>query len=106
MVETDKVFLKTLLEARDHRQLTSRIQEHFWAMTQDFLIPFERFITRILPLKREVSPFKVAPSLRKFDPKEFLELLPQLEAQSQRSRCRNWPALYVEPADGLHGIDI
>jgi len=97
MIENDKVFLKTILQRNNDKssrhKLANDIRDHFWGLTRDFMIPFERYFARLMPLKSAMSPFKQIPQMPTFDPKDFLKTLPQLEA-TQTTKCRNWTAVY------------
>eukprot|EP00039_Didymoeca_costata_P006971 m.95051 g.95051 ORF g.95051 m.95051 type:complete len:649 (+) comp13474_c0_seq1:417-2363(+) len=95
MIENDKSFARDLLKAKvsESSDLTIKIRAHFWSLTQQFLIPFERYFARIMPLKKAVSPFKAVPKFPKFDPKHFLSCLPEIDCPRQ-VRCRNWIAVY------------
>ena len=95
MIENDKTFLKTILQRKNDKtsrhKLANDIRDHFWGLTRDFMIPFERYFARLMPLKSAMSPFKQIPQMPTFDPKDFLKTLPLLEA-TQTTKCRNWTA--------------
>lgn len=57
ILEHDRVFMKKLLSTKRPMDASGLIREHFWSLTQQFLIPLESFAARLMPLKRLINPF-------------------------------------------------
>ena len=57
VLEHDRAFMKELLRASSHAVAGRLIRQHFWELTQQFLIPLESFAARLMPLKRSINPF-------------------------------------------------
>ena len=54
----------------------------------------ERYVASLMPLQRNISPFKGAPSLRPFDAEEFLKTLEQSGPQLTSGLKGDWVGLY------------
>lgn len=50
----------------------SILRRHFLELTQSFMIPLERYLSSLMPLKKEMSPFKAIPTTRPFVLDDFL----------------------------------
>jgi hypothetical protein len=48
---------------------------HFYELTQQFVLPLDRFVTRLMPLKRDVSPFRPLPRFPDFHVDDFFASL-------------------------------
>jgi hypothetical protein len=53
------------------------LRRHLMEMTQSFMIPLERYFSSLMPLHKNLSPFKSVPKLRQFETDEFLVSLKQ-----------------------------
>jgi len=62
-LQKDKVLLKAIakgVQTRRPSQVQSAlIRRHFLELTQSFIIPLERYIVRLMPLQKSISPYKV-----------------------------------------------
>ncbi|CAB3406915.1 unnamed protein product [Caenorhabditis bovis] len=69
----DKSLAKKLLKSVNNVEIQhSILQRHFLELTQSFMIPMERYLSSLMPLKKEMSPFKSIPSSRPFSMDDFL----------------------------------
>ena len=50
----------------------SILRRHFLELTQSFMIPLERYLSSLMPLRKEMSPFKAMPTTRPFSMEDFL----------------------------------
>jgi hypothetical protein len=70
------------------------IHKHILELTTSFVIPLERYLASLMPLKRDVLPWKLPPQLKPFDVQHFLGSLeiqgPQLTSKVKGS----WSDLY------------
>lgn len=59
----DKSIVKKLLRGiqnkRPEEVQSALLRRHFLELTQSFMIPLERYMSSLMPLQRNVSPFKV-----------------------------------------------
>jgi hypothetical protein len=51
--------------------------QHFYQLTQSFMNPFEQYFATLLPLQRQIVPWKTIPRLKPFSKKAFLASLPE-----------------------------
>lgn len=62
-LQRDKLLLKMIakgLQTRRPNEVQSAlIRRHFLELTQSFVIPLERYIARLMPLQKSISPYKV-----------------------------------------------
>ena len=62
-LQKDKVLLKAIakgVQTRRPSQVQSAlIRRHFLELTQSFIIPLERYIVRLMPLQKSISPYNV-----------------------------------------------
>eukprot|EP00052_Salpingoeca_macrocollata_P015617 m.124597 g.124597 ORF g.124597 m.124597 type:complete len:587 (+) comp19749_c0_seq4:35-1795(+) len=70
------------------------LRDKFAELTRAFTIPLEQYVARIMPLKKEISPFKPVPRMAEFNARAFLLSLPDCLPTLNRIRNGNWPALY------------
>uniref|UniRef100_A0A1I7ZM86 UDENN domain-containing protein n=1 Tax=Steinernema glaseri TaxID=37863 RepID=A0A1I7ZM86_9BILA len=72
----DKGLYKKLSKSSQSPEvLNSILCRHFLEITQSFMIPLERYLSSLMPLKKHISPFKAVPQARSFDHEEFLKTL-------------------------------
>ena len=59
----DKVLLKSITKGvqtcRPSQVQSALIRRHFLELTQSFIIPLERYVARLMPLQKSISPYKV-----------------------------------------------
>lgn len=59
----DKSIVKKLLRGmqtkRPEEVQSALLRRHFLELTQSFMIPLERYMSSLMPLQRNISPFKV-----------------------------------------------
>jgi hypothetical protein len=63
----DKTILKKLLKGvqtkRPGEVQTALLRRHLLELTQSFMIPLERYMASLMPLQKNISPYKVSFSL-------------------------------------------
>lgn len=70
------------------------IRRYFLELTQSFLIPLERYLASLMPLQRNISPFKAAPLIEPFNPDDFLKSLETSGPQLTTGIKGDWAGLY------------
>ncbi|KHN72432.1 Protein DENND6B [Toxocara canis] len=69
----DKTLMKKLLKRERPDSVQSAIlRRHMLELTQSFMIPLERYLSSLMPLQKQMSPFKAVPQARPFIVDEFL----------------------------------
>uniref|UniRef100_A0A914ZGA7 UDENN domain-containing protein n=1 Tax=Parascaris univalens TaxID=6257 RepID=A0A914ZGA7_PARUN len=69
----DKTLMKKLLKGERPDSVQSAIlRRHMLELTQSFMIPLERYLSSLMPLQKQMSPFKAVPQARSFIVEEFL----------------------------------
>jgi Stabilization of polarity axis len=62
-LQRDKVLLKIIAKGvqtrRPNEVQSALIRRHFLELTQSFIIPLERYMARLMPLQKTISPYKV-----------------------------------------------
>ena len=62
-LQKDKVLLKLIAKGvqtcRPNQVQSALIRRHFLELTQSFMIPLERYVARLMPLQKSISPYKV-----------------------------------------------
>lgn len=62
-LQKDKLILKKLLKGvqtrRPNEVQTALLKRHLTELTDSFMIPLERYIASLMPLQKNISPFKV-----------------------------------------------
>lgn len=51
------------------------LRRHFLELTQTFMIPLERYLASLMPLARNISPYRAAPKVKPFSAEDFLRSL-------------------------------
>lgn len=98
-LQKDKVFVKKIQNGiklkRPNFVQTLLIQRHFHELTQSFLFPLERYLSLLMPLKREINPFKLdPPEPRPFREAEFLQTIEKNGPQLTSTLKGDWSGLY------------
>ncbi|XP_052862590.1 heat shock 70 kDa protein [Anopheles cruzii] len=97
-VQKDKAFIKKiLLGMKTERPLSVQsalLRRHLLELTQSFMIPLERYMASLMPLQKDISPFRSAPQPNPFRQEDFLATLDDCGPQLT-STCRgDWEGLY------------
>ncbi|CAJ0584863.1 unnamed protein product, partial [Mesorhabditis spiculigera] len=91
----DKALIKKLLKGtRPDEVCSALLRRHFLELTQSFMIPLERHLSSLMPLRKTMSPFKSIPHPRPFVLDDFLVTL---EAAGPSLTCGikgDWSGLY------------
>ncbi|CAG0921681.1 unnamed protein product [Notodromas monacha] len=94
----DKTILKKLVRGlqtnRPVQVQSALLRRHLIELTQSFMIPLERYIATLMPLQKSICPFRAPPSLRPFNPDEFLATLDSAGPQLTTGVKGDWAALY------------
>lgn len=65
-LQKDKTILKKLFKGiqtkRPGEVQTALLKRHLTELTESFMIPLERYIASLMPLQKDISPFKVTTS--------------------------------------------
>ena len=70
------------------------IRRHFLELTQTFMIPLERYFASLMPLARNISPYRAAPKVKNFNPDEFIASLENCGPQLTSTVKGDWEGLY------------
>ncbi|XP_055387819.1 protein DENND6A [Condylostylus longicornis] len=99
-LKKDKTFIKTIQNGvktkRPEQVQTLLLRQHFLELTESFTIPLERYMASLLPLQKDISPFKAAPNPNEFKQDEFLATLEQSGPHLTSSLKGNWKGLYIK----------
>ncbi|XP_066285572.1 protein DENND6A-like isoform X2 [Branchiostoma lanceolatum] len=94
----DKNILKRLQKGiasrRPNEVQTAMLKRYLLELTQSFMIPLERYVASLMPLQRNVSPWKQAPRLKPFEPEEFLKTVEHSGPQLTSGLRGDWEGLY------------
>ncbi|XP_049805952.1 protein DENND6B [Schistocerca nitens] len=94
----DKLILKKLMKGiqtkRPGEVQTALLKRHLLEVTQSFMIPLERYMASLMPLQKNISPFKAAPTPRPFNQEEFLATLGTSGPQLTSIIKGDWVGLY------------
>lgn len=98
-LQKDKDFVKKIQNGiklkRPNFVQSLLIQRHFHELTQSFLFPLERYLSLLMPLKREINPFKLdPPQPRPFKESEFLQTIEKNGPQLTSTLKGDWTGLY------------
>ncbi|KAF5284781.1 hypothetical protein FQA39_LY04506 [Lamprigera yunnana] len=97
-LQKDKMVIKNLLlgiSARRPPEVQSALlRRHLLELTQSFMIPLERYIASLMPLLRNISPFKAAPLPLPFNPENFFATLDTTGPQLTSGIKGDWVGLY------------
>ncbi|XP_030382038.1 protein DENND6B [Scaptodrosophila lebanonensis] len=88
-----KVMLGMKTKRPEHVQ-TALIRRHLLELTQSFMIPLERYMGSLMPLKKDISPFKSAPNASSFKLDDFLNTLELSGPQLTSPVKGDWKGLY------------
>ncbi len=78
-LEKDKAIVKRILKGvqlkRPAEVQSALIRRHFLELTQTFMIPLERYLAGLMPLAKNISPYRAVPKVRPFNADDFLASL-------------------------------
>ena len=67
LLERDKSMVKRVLKGvqlkRPNPVQAALIRRHFLELTQTFMIPLERYLASLMPLAKNISPYRAAPQV-------------------------------------------
>ncbi len=94
----DREILKKLLRgidsARPAEAQNALLRRFFIELTQSFLIPLERYFASLMPLARNLSPFKRPPVMAHFRIEDFIGTLDATGPQLTTGIKGDWTGLY------------
>ncbi|GLV39377.1 uncharacterized protein CBL_13254 [Carabus blaptoides fortunei] len=97
-LQKDKALIKKLLlgihSKRPSEVQSALLRRHLLELTQSFMIPLERYIASLMPLQKNISPFKSAPTPLPFNPDDFLATLETSGPQLTSGIKGDWVGLY------------
>ena len=97
-LDKDKAFLKQVQKGvqlrRPNEVQSALIRRHFLELTQTFMIPLERYLASLMPLARNISPYRAAPKVKPFNQEEFLTSLESCGPQLTSNVKGDWEGLY------------
>nr|SVE94134.1 EOG090X031T [Simocephalus serrulatus] len=97
-LQRDKALLKLIAKGaqtrRPNQVQSALIRRHFLELTQSFIIPLERYIVRLMPLQKSISPYKAVPGLSPFKAEEFLASVEHCGPQLTTGVKGDWTGLY------------
>lgn len=97
-LQKDKVLLKKLSKGVQTRRpsevQSALLKRYLLELTQSFMIPLERYMASLMPLQRNISPYKGTPSLKPFKQDDFLRSLDTAGPQLTTGIKGDWAALY------------
>lgn len=73
---------------------TVLLRRYLLELTQSFMIPLERYMASLMPLQKDISPFKAAPAPNQFKQDDFLATLEQSGPQLTSTSKGDWHGLY------------
>ncbi|KAH8236207.1 hypothetical protein KR026_008814 [Drosophila bipectinata] len=88
-----KVLLGMKTKRPEHVQ-TALIRRNLLELTQSFMIPLERYMASLMPLQKDISPFKSAPNASSFKLDDFLATLETAGPQLTSPLKGDWKGLY------------
>ncbi|XP_011194860.2 protein DENND6B isoform X2 [Zeugodacus cucurbitae] len=77
----------------DHVQ-TALLRRNLLELTQSFMIPLERYIASLMPLQKDISPFKSAPNANAFKLEDFLSTIEHSGPHLTSPLKGDWKGLY------------
>ncbi|CAK9804273.1 Protein DENND6A [Anthophora quadrimaculata] len=97
-LQKDKTILKKLFRGiqtkRPGEVQTALLKRHLMDLTESFMIPLERYIASLMPLQKDISPFKATPIPELFNPDDFLATLSSAGPQLTTGIKGDWVGLY------------
>lgn len=97
-LKKDKTLIKKVLlgmkTKRPEHVQTALIRRYLLELTQSFMIPLERYMASLMPLQKDISPFKSAPNASSFKLDDFLATLETAGPQLTSPLKGDWKGLY------------
>lgn len=97
-LQKDKTIIRNLLagvkKQRPAQVQTAILRRHLLELTQSFMIPLERYMASLMPLQKDISAFRAAPTPNQFKPDCFLATLEQSGPQLTAPLKGDWSGLY------------
>ncbi|VVC93439.1 unnamed protein product [Leptidea sinapis] len=97
-LEKDKTIIKKLHNGmrtdRPSEVQTAMVKRHLLELTQSFMIPLERYMASLMPLQKNISPFRAPPIPNPFNPEDFFATLQQAGPQLTSGIKGDWIGLY------------
>ncbi|XP_073969461.1 protein DENND6B [Rhodnius prolixus] len=97
-LQKDKAIVKKLLKGiqtnRPEEVQSALLRRHLLELTQSFMIPLERYMATLMPLHKNISPYKAAPTPWPFNPEAFIASLDKSGPQLTTGIKGNWEGLY------------
>ncbi|KAM3181453.1 hypothetical protein ACTXT7_014353, partial [Hymenolepis weldensis] len=93
---------KSLTDGTPEECISLAIQRFFQELTMSFLIPLEHYLSMLMPLHRDVSPFRSVPVLKRFNMNEFFRTLESAGPQLTCDVKGDWAGLYRQFFSGPH----
>lgn len=98
LLEKDKSMVKRVLKGvqlkRPNAVQSTLIRRHFLELTSTFMIPLERYLTSLMPLAKNISPYRAAPKVKPFVIEDFLRSLESSGPQLTPMVKGDWESLY------------
>ena len=98
LLEKDKAIVKRIVKGvqmkRPLEVQSALIRRHFLELTQTFMIPLERYLASLMPLARNISPYRAPPKVKPFNPDEFIASLENGGPQLTPTVKGDWAGLY------------
>ncbi|VUZ47053.1 unnamed protein product [Hymenolepis diminuta] len=96
---------KSLIDGTPEECISLAIQRFFQELTMSFLIPLEHYLSMLMPLHRDVSPFRSVPVLKRFNMNDFFRTLESAGPQLTCDVKGDWAGLYRQFFSGPHFIN-
>lgn len=97
-LDKDKSMVKRVQKGvqlkRPNAVQSALIRRHFLELTQTFMIPLERYLASLMPLAKNISPYRAAPKVKPFNPDDFLRSLESCGPQLTSTVKGDWEGLY------------
>ncbi|KAE8740694.1 hypothetical protein FOCC_FOCC013785 [Frankliniella occidentalis] len=97
-LQKDKAILKKLMKGMENKRpdevQSALLRRHLLELTQSFMIPLERYMASLMPLHKNISPYKAPPSIRPFNPDDFFATLSTAGPQLTSGIKGDWAGLY------------
>ncbi|GJQ68117.1 hypothetical protein Trydic_g10709 [Trypoxylus dichotomus] len=94
----DKTIIKNLVSGihskRPSEVQSALLRRHLLELTHSFMIPLERYIASLMPLFKNISPYKAAPAPLPFNPDDFFATLENAGPQLTCGIKGDWVGLY------------
>lgn len=98
LLDRDKSIVKQIIKGAQTKRpaevQSALIRRHFLELTQTFIIPLERYIASLMPLAKNISPYRAAPKVKPFSPEDFFASLESNGPQLTSTIKGDWVGLY------------